>query len=306
MTISEHASVFFDLPVNPYESADDWKGPDVAYRVSTSWDDGREALDERLASLFAEKDASQLKAIVIGAWNGDDSTLSSEAIVAALAAQKGRLAGLKALFLGDITYEENEISWINQSDVSPLLTAYPGLEVLRVRGGNCLQFSKVRHDALRQLIVETGGLRRDVIREICRCDFPKLEHLELWLGIDNYGFDGGVEDLQPIFAGERFPSLRYLGLRNSEIADEIAAVVVNAPVLKQLDVLDLSNGTISDVGARSLLNMPAGLPLREVNVSHHFMSEEMVTRLEDTLECEVIATDGQDPNDEWRSVVVSE
>jgi hypothetical protein len=55
------------------------------------------------------------------------------------------LTNLRAIFLGDITYEENEISWIEQSDVSPLLRAYPALEVSRVRGGNSLEFSKIKN-----------------------------------------------------------------------------------------------------------------------------------------------------------------
>ena len=50
-----------------------------------------------------------------------------------------RLTGLTALFLGEMTCEENEISWIQQGDVTPLLRAFPRLEVLRVRGGEGLE-----------------------------------------------------------------------------------------------------------------------------------------------------------------------
>ncbi len=149
-------------------------------------------------------------------------------------------------------------------------------------------------------------MRRSVIREICRCEFPNLEHLELWLGVSNYGWDGGVEDLQPILTGKLFPKLKYLGLRNSEIVDDIAPVVVNAPVLRQLEVLDLSNGTMTDVGGRALLNLPADLSLRELNLTHHYMTPDMVRQLKKRLKAPVIANDGQDPNEEWRSVVVSE
>ncbi|HEV3115583.1 MAG TPA: STM4015 family protein, partial [Gemmataceae bacterium] len=229
-----------------------------------------------------------------------------ENIIKALVKQSQTFAGLKALFLGDIISEENEISWIEQSDVSPLLKAFPLLEVFRVRGGNHLSFTKVKHAALKQLIVEAGGLPRSVIREICRCDFPNLEHLELWLGVENYGWDGGVEDLQPLLAGNLFPKLTYLGLRNSDIADDIAPVVVNAPILKRLKVLDLSNGTLSDIGARALLKLPANLPLKKLSLTHHYMTEPVVKQLRKTLSCKVIADDAQDPDEEWHSVVVSE
>jgi hypothetical protein len=306
MTLSQHAEVFFDKKVKPFEAAEDWEGPDVAYRLSVSYDDGQKAMMERLEELLSQDGIDQLPALVIGAWAADDSSFSSQAIIKALVKNKSRLASLKALFLGDIIYEENEISWIEQSDVTPLLQAFPGLEALRVRGGNSLKFSKIRHEGLKQLIIETGGLRRSVIREICRCEFPNLEHLELWLGVENYGWDGGVEDLQPILADKLFPKLTYLGLRNSDIVDEIAPVVVNAPILNRLTTLDLSNGTLSDVGGQALLNLPAKTPLQLLNVSHHYMTKEMVKRLVKKLPCKVVAEDGQDPDEEWRSVVVSE
>ena len=72
--------------------------------------------------------------------------------------------------------------------MSPLLQAFPKLELFRVAGGDNLKFTTIKHDSLRELIVEDdGGLHRSVIREICRCEFPNLEHLELWLGSGGYG-----------------------------------------------------------------------------------------------------------------------
>ena len=306
MTISQHAEVFYQQPVKVYESPDDWEGPNQAYRLGITWDDKQRDLHARLDEFVTQKGVGQLQALIIGAWIGDDSTYSSAQIIKDIVKHRDKLRGLKAIFLGDIIYEENEISWIEQSDVSPLLEAYPKLEVLRVRGGNSLKFSTVRHESLQQLIVEAGGLHRSVIHEICRCEFPNLQHLELWLGVSNYGWDGSVEDLQPILAGKLFPKLSYLGLRNSEITDEIASVIANAPILPQLQVLDLSNGTLTDNGAQALLKLSAGLPLRELNLSHHYMTEAIAEQLQKQLKCSVIVDDGQDPNEEWRSVVVSE
>ncbi len=304
--LTSHAEEFFNRPVKLFEAPADWEGPDKAYRVAITWDDSKVRFNDRLEQLIAQPGADKLTAIVIGAWAGDDSSTGSESIAQMLVEQKSRLPALRAIFLGDIVGEENEISWIEQSDMAPLLAAYPRLEVFRVRGGNSLSFSRLRHDSLRELIVETGGMHRSIIREICRCQFPNLQHLELWLGVGNYGWDGGVEDLQPILSGKLFPKLKYLGLRNSEINDDIAAVVVNAPVLGQLEVLDLSNGTMTDVGGRALLNLPTGLPMRDLILSHHYMTAEMVKQLKKKLKYRVIADDGQDPNEEWRSVVVSE
>jgi hypothetical protein len=306
MTISEHAEVFYGREVKPFDGPDDWVGPDLAYRVAITWDDKMKVLHERLDQLARCEGAEDLEALIIGAWNGDDSAHPSSDVVQTLVGLRSRLPSLKALFVGDITFEENEISWIEQSDVAPLLEAFPSLTVFRVRGGNRLQLTPLRHDSLTHLIVETGGLPRSVIREICQCEFPNLQHLELWLGTENYGFDGGVEDLQPLLTGKLFPRLVYLGLRNSEIADDIAPVVVNAPILQRLRVLDLSNGNLSDTGAQALLQLPPGLPLEVLNLTHHYMTPDMVERLRKTLKYGVIAADGQDPGEEWRGVVVSE
>jgi len=306
MTISQHAEVFYQQPVKVYESPDDWEGPNQAYRLGITWDDQQRDLHARLDEFVAQKGVGQLQALIIGAWIGDDSTYSSAQIIKDIVNHRDKLRGLRAIFLGDIIYEENEISWIEQSDVTPLLEAYSKLEVLRVRGGNSLKFATVRHESLQKLIVEAGGLHRSVINEICRCEFPNLQHLELWLGVENYGWDGGVEDLQPILDGKPFPKLTYLGLRNSEIADEIASVVVTAPILSQLQVLDLSNGTLTDKGAQALFKLPTSLLLRELNLSHHYMTEAMAERLQNGLKCTVVVDDGQDPDAEWRSVVVSE
>jgi len=123
---------------------------------------------------------------------------------------------------------------------------------LRIRGGSGLSFSRVRNDSLRELAIETGGLARSVIRELFLCEFPALEHLELLFGEENYGFDGSVEDLQPVFSGQLHPQLRFLGLMNSTIANDIAAVVVNSPIVDRIEVLDLSMGNLDDAGVQSL------------------------------------------------------
>ena len=70
-------------------------------------------------------------------WMGTSSDT-----VTALVTYRERLPNLKALFLGDIAYEENEISWINQSDLSPLWPSFPHVEHIKVRGGNNLTLGR--------------------------------------------------------------------------------------------------------------------------------------------------------------------
>jgi len=141
------------------------------------------------------------------------------------------------------------------------------------------------------------------------CDFPALEHLELWLGDSGYGWDGTVELLDPLLQGKLFPNLKYLGLRNSEISDEIAEAISTAPILERLEVLDLSMGTLGDRGADALLKAPALAKLKKLDVHHHYISDDRVRQLGNSVK-ELNAGDKQEPDDwggeQHRYVAVAE
>jgi len=146
-----------------------------------------------------------------------------------------------------------------------------------------------------------------VIRSICTSDFPNLEYLELWLGTDEYGANYSVADLQPILSGRLFPKLKYLGLRNCQLADEVAAVVVNSPLLQRIETLDLSLGVLTDEGARALLLLPLNTTLKKLNLHYNYLSADLVRQLK-ALPVTVDASKptGMDTDDEWRFVAVGE
>jgi len=304
MAYEKHLTSFHGLKVIDYRAEKDWKGPGYSYRVRLEYED-EVKFEEILDRLLAQAGAGGLQSLVIGAWNGACEGEDSTEVVSSLVSRAAQLAGLKALFLGELTYEEYEISWINQSDVSPLLRALPNLEAFHVRGGTGLSFSQVEHEHLKTLVIEAGGLSRDLLRELFACKFPALQRLELFLGIDSYGFDGQVEDLQPLLMGTLFPNLKFLGLMNSGISDDIAALVVNSPIIRKIETLDLSLGTLTDEGARALLSLPTDACLKQLDISHHYLTPEVLAQLE-KLPFELTADDPQDPNDEWRGPVHAE
>jgi hypothetical protein len=160
---------------------------------------------------------------------------------------------------------------------------------------------------LRILRFESGGLPAAVVRAVGQCDLPVLEQLDLWLGVEEYGGDYTVADLDEILSGERLPALRHLGLQDSEMQDEIAAAVASAPVVARLETLRLSMGALTDRGAEALLTGQSLTHLRELDLHHHFLTETMVTRLQETLPgVEVDLSDQKDTEDEWRYVAVDE
>ncbi|MFE3192975.1 STM4015 family protein [Nocardia sp. NPDC059240] len=294
MTISEHLQQFHGLPIFDYP--EEHPGvelpapPAVAWRIAIEPYDSEETWPEAFARFRAEVDTTQVVALVIGMW-GEAYDHPSTLVIDELLAVQAQFPALRALFLGEITYEEAEISWIQQSDVTPLLANFPELEELRVRGGEHLAFPPTAHAKLRTLAVETGGLDAAVVRDIAASTLPALEHLEIWLGVSNYGGTATIADLAPLLSGERLPKLTYLGLRNSEIQDEIAAAVAAAPVVARLSTLDLSLGTLGDEGAAALLHGQPLTHLRTLDLHHHFISESMQERLRKALEPDGVSVD---------------
>ncbi|AFY92301.1 STM4015 family protein [Chamaesiphon minutus] len=306
MGIYQHVEKFIGKPIVEYTTDTGIAYPiEIIYRMSVEYDSEHSILD-LLAHFTEHPNASRVPGLIIGMWDCEES---SQNVVDFLVNASQKLPSLSALFLGDITGDENEISWIEQSDLSPLLTAYPQLEHLQIRGNDGLVLGELKHDRLKTLIVETGGLSVERVREVCQAQLPQLEHLELWLGDDNYGGDTTVEDLAPILSGKLFPNLKYLGLRDSCIADSIATAVAKAPVLQQIKVLDLSLGNLGDVGAAALLASPLIKHLAKLDLNHHYIPEEFRSKFEE-LGIDVDLSDEQevdeDDDEEYRYIAVSE
>lgn len=263
-------------------------------------------IEQEIEKLSQSPESASLTSLIIGDW-GQAYENSSEEAVQALAKHSASFPALRKLFIGEMSYEECEISWIVQSDLSPLLTAYPQLQSLTVQGSNNLSLGELKHDQLEQLTIICGGLGKDVIAQVADSELPNLRKLELYFGVDQYGFDGSIEDILPLIEPGKFPKLTYLGLKNSEIQDEIAEAVANAPILDQLDTLDLSLGTLSDKGAEALLASDRIKGLKAIDLSHHYMSDEMVQRwAQSGLQADVSDQQQTDDDDDWRYPSITE
>jgi hypothetical protein len=319
MTIGDHLHGLYRLPAHTFPRVDapldHLPEPDaVAWRIASDTYDSDESWAEAFARFCSAVDTTRVRALIVGAWEEAYETPPSEVIEALLAA-RDRLPALRALFLGDMVMEECEISWIHQMDVTPLLAGFPALEEFGVRGGTDLRFPAVRHEALRTLVVESGGLPAQVVRGISASDLPALEHLDLWLGTPDYGGDSEAADLEPLLSGARLPRLRHLALRNSEMQDAVAAAVASAPVVQRLEVLDLSMGVLTDEGAAALLGGQPLTHLRKLDLHHHYLSEPFVERIRQTLQPAGVEVDldrghaEEDTGDDatvWRYVAVGE
>ncbi|SEH03627.1 Leucine Rich repeat-containing protein [Nonomuraea solani] len=280
----------------------------VAWRISIGpqadddydedlWDALAEAAGDRTHPIFRAVfegfldvvPPDSVEALVVGRWGPELE--EDEAPIQILREAAERLTKLKAMFVG----EQAGINQWYDAHAKELLAAYPQLEILRIRGGmgdSTGLRHPLTHTSLRHLAIESGELSRDTVAAILESDLPALEHLELWFGDELHG-GPTVDDLAPILSGARWPRLRYLGLRNAEIADEIAMAVATAPVVTALETLDLSLGTLSDTGAEALLTGQPLTHLRKLDLHHHFLSQATQTRLLNELPGIVDVSDGQ-------------
>lgn len=306
MSAVEHLQELHGLPAFDFpgpDSKDELPAPEtVAWRLAADPydDDSDEEFGDVWDRFLDTVDPSRVRAIIIGQWGEayeDDST----GIVEDLVDAKDQLTALEAVFIGDLEQEQAEISWIEQSDVTPVLAAYPELREFGARGGTGLLFPAVRHEHLRTLTFEAGGLPAEVVRGIAASELPALEYLELWLGVEEYSGTATVADLAPILAGGGFPALHHLGLRNSEIQDEIAAAVAAAPVVARLSSLDLSLGVLTDEGATALLEGQPLTHLQWLDLHHHFLSDPIAARLRDTLVPAGVEVDLSEPGRSWNN-----
>lgn len=285
MSHVHHVERFYGLPVYnfpPYADPADLPPADaVAWRLHREPYDAEEDADACWKRFTEFVELEKVRAIVFGQpWYDGDGGMSDDDLINLAS----RLTGLEALFLGDLEDEQAMLSTIYLGDVAPILAAFPGLRELALRGGDGLDFPVSGHEQLRVLRVESGGLPPHAAEQIAAAQLPSLERLELWLGDENYGGGVTVEQLAPLLTGEGKPALRHLGLQNSFIQDELAAAIASAPVVPRLTSLSLSMGTLSDAGVEALLQGQPLTHLRELDLSFHFISHEMMLRIWTALE----------------------
>ncbi len=261
---------------------------------------------DKLQIILQSHLASEIEALVFGYWYTRSlKDYTFRPVLDELLEASEKLTNLKALFVGDVNrFELQNISFV-YSNFSYILLAYPQLETLKVRN-NCyrysccsnyavgLEFSPIRHEKLKTLIIEGVGISNEVFEEICKLELPALEYLELWLGQDSYISRYGINEFVSIFYNI-FPKLKYLGLRNygHDNSDNIAFAIANSPICENLVELDLSMGKIGDEGAKALLKSSAVRQLDTLNISHNCLNDRMVGKIS-KLDIEVIA-DKQNP-----------
>ncbi len=242
---------------------------------------GEPDMPKLLGEVLASPAARFMTSLTLGLPNSpEDGQTDYTAVNKVLAAHP--VAGrLRALFMGDIVYEDSMISSIDLGDLTKLLAAMPKLRSLTLRG-NQVKLGAIALPELRELTIISGGLGKKALAAILAAKLPKLEKLELWFGQKTYGSDVTVKDLRPLLDGTVMKTIKHLGLRNCEFADELAAALPGAKIVKQVTALDLSKGTLTEAGVKLLAEGKAAFAhLRKLDLSDNYLgtSEKLASTI---------------------------
>ena len=246
--------------------------------------------DVMVQDILADTEFPGLTELIIGDW-GNAWEDDCQPILDGIVANADRFSKIQKLFIGDMDYEECEVSWIMQGNFSELWAAMPQLRELTIKGSNELVLGEICHEELEALTIICGGLPVSVIQSIQNAKLPKLKKLLLFIGVENYGFDGNENTIKELLAHAQFPELTELGITDSEIQDELTEVVLDSKFMEQITTLDLSNGTLTDKGGALLLEKIPQYPnIRKLDIHHNYLSVNMAKKLE-ALPIEVDASE---------------
>lgn len=249
-----------------------------------------------LNEILESPELPELTELIIGCW-GESWDTGAQDLIEGIIENADKFQNIDHLFIGDMTFEECEVSWIIQGDYSRLWAGLPNLKALTIKGSSELKLGKIEHQNLESLEIICGGLPSSVIESIASAKLPSLKKLNLYLGVEDYGFDGSIEDIQTLLNSDVLKNIEYLGLGDSEIQDEVVEAVLNSSVIKDLKILDFSNGNLSNKGAQMILDHSEDLAhLEYLNLQYHFIDNDYMAKLKE-LSFE-INLDEQNENDE--------
>lgn len=243
------------------------------------YEDGSKNAETMVDDILNDPEFPDLNEVVIGDW-GNGWEDSCQDIIDGIIEHADRFSHIERLSIGDMDYESCEVSWIMQGDYSKLWGALPGLKELIIKGSMDLELGQIEHPELESLTIICGGLPVSVIRSIQEAKLPRLKKLLLYVGVDDYGFDGNAETIRELLDKAQFPELAYLGITDSEIQDELIPVVLGSKFMGQISTLDLSMGTLTDQGGALLLEkLPAFPNVKKLDLHYNYLSEEMAEKL---------------------------
>jgi uncharacterized protein (TIGR02996 family) len=209
---------------------------------------------------------------------------------------------LRLLHIGD---NVDQISWYKVGNLGKLWKAVPNLARLEIEAGE-FTLGTIELPNLTWARFKTGGLSKADAKSIAKAKWPKIEHLEVFYGDDNYGGDATVKDVAPLLDRTDLPKLKYLAVKNAMFQDELVPYLAKSRLVKQLETLDLSEGILTDDSLEAFKKYPNAWEHLVIDVSETYLTTKAQHELA-TLCQRVVTNDMRTDDDpEYRYVGTGE
>lgn len=257
-----------------------------------------------------------IRTLSLGLPPSEDGEWHMEELAAAISAA-GPLPLLETLDLSEPSEHMDQESWRRVGDIHGIWVAAPNLKVLKLRGSGSrgseesIKLAPIVAPALETLIIFSGGLDEAAPKEIGAAKLPSLTHLELMFGADDYGNTCTMASLKGLLAGKGLPNLKVLGLKNSEWEEELVEAVAKSSIVQQLEVLDLSMGTLWKKGTEAIVKYASSFEhLKKFILDDNYFEEEHIAAIRQVLKNvefgEQKAPDDFDGDEPYRYATVTE
>ncbi len=253
-----------------------------------------------------------VRSLTLGLPPSEDTEWNMDALIETLVSC-GPLPFLRVLDMSPDADHMDQPSWRRVGDLSKLWPVVPQLRELYLQGaqgsdsGTPIKFGRIDAPNLEKVVFKSGGLDEDAPVSLGKAKLPKLKHLELWFGSDDYGCNCTMASLEGILDGKNLPALETLGFKNSEFGPELVDVVATSRLLPRLKVVDFSMGTFANEAADALIRHAARFQhLQAVVLDDNFFSDGDKERLTAALPNARIGVQKETDDPEWRYATVAE
>ena len=211
-------------------------------------------------------------------------------------------ATLRKLHIGD---NVDQISWYRVGNLGKLWKAVPKLTHLDIEAGE-FTLGTLDLPNLEHAVIKTGGLTKANMKSIANANWPKIEHLEIYIGQEDYGASTTIKDILPLLDRTDLKKLKYLGIKSAEFQNDLVPVLAKSRLVRQLENLDISQGVLTDDAFDAFMQHKDAWEHLIIDISESYMSKKKWQQLSPLCRLVIAKEMRADDDPEYRYPMVGE